>query len=168
MGSSNQHRPGRGVSWSRLRWRVTSPRAAAAFSPARHQQLAAAGLPGTEPAGPPRDRRRAAAAAAVAVQQAATAEGAAEDEDDGAPVARSRGGRVLKRSAAAQVTGLLPSWLGADYDMSLAGCSSAAAGPPPPPHTRDLSQQCTASGQTRHSMCPLDRLPWNTRFDWPA
>jgi len=81
---------------------VSSPRgvalpraAAAAFSPGRLQPP----LTAADPAGRP-GRRRAAAAAAAAVQ-AATAESV--EEDEAAPLARSRGGRVLKRSAAAQV-----------------------------------------------------------------
>ena len=74
---------------------VASPRKAAAFSPARQQPAPAA----AEPAG--RSGRRRAAAAAAAALQAASADGV--EEDEAAPVARSRGGRVLKRSAAAQV-----------------------------------------------------------------
>ena len=75
---------------------VASPRAAAAaFSPGRLQPPPAP----ADPVGRP-GRRRAAAGAAAAVQ-AAAAEGA--EEDEAVPLARSRGGRVLKRSAAAQV-----------------------------------------------------------------
>ena len=83
--------------------RVVSPRAAATFSPARHQPQAAMAQ-AAGPAGRP-GRRRAAAAAAAAVQQAAASD-MGDEEEEAAPVARSRGGRVLKRSAAAQVIAL--------------------------------------------------------------